>query len=466
MLPIKSSSVFQIFRQTIQSYGLLKRGDKVLIAFSGGPDSTALVFLFCELAPEWDLDLCCGHFNHKLRKSAGLDEAFVRETAERLNIPLYTGRTDVRAEARRSGLNLEEAARNLRYAFLKETARKQGAEKIATGHTRTDQAETFLIRLLRGSGRKGLAGIFPAVDGLIIRPIIRVERENILEYLRQRGIAYREDESNRDRRFLRNRIRLELIPELRQKYSAGIVAQLGRTAEIFQDEERFLENLASEKYASAREIDAGRICLRVERLRSFDRALARRVVRKFLQELKGDLRSVSFKDVEFLCRMKDGDIFSFRSGLSLIREGDRIFLKGVGSVLKYDLVWDGKCRLEIPPLDAVFEARTVNREGFRPEYDDSCRVLLDRDQLDFPLQVRNRRKGDRYRPLNAPGRRKLKEMMRERGILLSDRDRLPVFLSKEKIVWAAGLPVAEDFKITDSTKRVFVIEKDGNVSNP
>lgn len=454
----KSSFVFRVFRKTVQRHGLLKPGEKVLVAFSGGPDSTALVFLFRELSLDWGLELCLGHFNHKLRAGAGLDETFVRETAGRLGLPLFVGQADVRAEARRRRWNLEEAARNLRYAFLKKTARETGAGKIATGHTRTDQAETFLIRLLRGSGRRGLAGIYPAVDDVIIRPLIEVERKHILEYLKERGIACREDESNRDRRFLRNRIRLDLLPELRRKYTDGVVSRLARAADILREEERFLEELTEKAYAETREHSAAGTGLNMTGLSGMDPALARRVVRKYLEEVKGNLRDVTFEDVEALLRLKNGDTASFRNGLYLTREGNAVIKKEKDTAPAYNHLWDGQSALEVKEAEKILKGKILNRQECRPEYDDSRRVFLDRDRLRFPLRVRSRREGDRYRPLNAPGRRKLKEMMRERSIRRRDRDRLPVFLSKGEVVWAAGLPAADAFKITPATQRVFMIE--------
>ncbi len=214
-------------RKTIERHGLAGTGDKILIACSGGADSTALLEVLLRLRDALSLRLALAHFNHLLRRTAGDDEEFAAEQARRHGLPFYLGREDIRAYAAEAGLNLEEAGRERRYEFLRTAAARVGANRIATGHTMTDQAETVILRILRGTGPTGLGGISPSVDGLIIRPLLDVEREEIEAFLRAEGIRWREDESNRDRRFLRNRVRLDLIPLFKEGLRAGRRAAVG-----------------------------------------------------------------------------------------------------------------------------------------------------------------------------------------------------------------------------------------------
>ena len=230
-------------RKTIDEYSLLEKGDKILIAYSGGADSTGLLLSFLELREEMGLELFLGHFNHKLRSSADEDERFVKNMAQKYSLPLFVGSKDVRSYAKKHRLNLEEAGRKLRYDFLKRIALKIGATRVATGHTMNDQVETFFMRLMRGSGLRGLSGIFPAVEKVIIRPLIQVKREEIEFFLKKKEVDFREDESNFDRRFLRNRIRLDLIPYIQKDFNPEIVTRVERFVSLLQAEEELLEEM-------------------------------------------------------------------------------------------------------------------------------------------------------------------------------------------------------------------------------
>lgn len=453
--------ILERIKKTIQEYKLLEKKDRILIAYSGGVDSTGLLNLLLELCEEWSFELFLGHFNHKLRQKADEDEQFVRRVAKKYSLPLHVGSKDVRSYARQKKLNIEEAGRELRYDFLKKTALKIGGAKIATGHTMTDQAETFLMRLMRGSGLRGLGGIFPLVEGMIIRPLIHVEHKDIEAYLKGKGIKFRIDESNLDRRFLRNRIRLDLIPYIQEDFEPEIVSSLGRIASIIREEDGLLEKIAQETTKKAVLKKNNRISLEVKPLSSLPRALARRVVRNFISELRGNLREISFGDVESVLGLREGKEFPLRKDHVLRREKDQIFLKGrIPPKIRYEYRWEGKGSLDIKELKLKFEGKKIKRgKSFSLDFDDQTSAFLDLGKLKFPLLVRNRSEGDRYQPLGAPGQKKLKEIMRAKGIPLSERERRPVFLSEDKIIWILGLPVSEKFKVEKGTSDIFAIKK-------
>jgi tRNA(Ile)-lysidine synthase len=449
-------------KRTVDRFKLLKKGDKVLIACSGGPDSMGLLAVMLELRPVYSLQLSLAHFNHRLRRSADRDERFVIETARRHNIPLYLRREDIRSYALKQGLNIEEAGRRRRYEFLRATAARIGATKVATGHTLNDQAETVLLRLLRGSGPGGLAGIAPMVDGLIIRPLLDVERSEVEAYLKEKKISFCEDESNQDIRYHRNRIRLRLIPYLQKHYEPGIVRNLARLAEIAREDEEWATKIAGRRMQKALILSKGRFQLDAALLAAFPPALARRCVREFILRLKGDLRRISLENVEAVRGLGEGGELHLPGGLVMVREKSRIFLKDRrAKPASYEHVWDGKRALEIGEAGLRFAGKKVAAgTAARIHFADDRRAYLDAGKLRLPLVVRSRREGDRYRPLGAPGRKKLKELMRAKAIPLRDRSSRPVFLSRGEIVWVLSLPVADEFKVTPDTKTLFVIEKE------
>jgi len=458
-----ASRVFAAFRRTALDGRMIVPGDRVLAAVSGGPDSVALVALLLKLREEMPLEVRLAHFNHRLRDEAGEDERFVEGLARRWVLPLAVEAADVRSFAAKKKLNLEAAGRDLRYRFLRRAASASGATKIATGHTMTDQAETVLMRLMRGAGLSGLAGIAPVVAGEpcpVVRPLIAIAGPDIRAWLEAEGIPFREDPSNRDRRFLRNRIRAELLPELERHFEPQIVGHLARLAAIAREDDELLGGFVNE-LADEFIVRKGRdVSLDLKNLPSLLPALARRVAREYLRALTGGLRDVSYDDVESLLALGEGKDLPLRKGLVLRREAGRIGPKKrrppAGS---YEVRWDGRGELALPA--AGLTLRGVRRKADRARTsfrsDDRTGADLDAASLEFPLVVRSRRPGDLYRPLGAPGRKKLKELLRAKGIPAADRDRLPVILSRSEIVWAPGLPIGQKYRITGATSSIFSI---------
>ena len=239
---IRFLTMLKRIRKTIADCSLLEKGDHLLVAVSGGPDSVALLRVMALLSPEYELRLTTAHLNHGLRGAeAKKEEEFVLSLCAGMGIACISKTVDIRMLQKGSGMSLEEIGREERYRFLDETAETCGAWKIATGHHRDDQAETVLMNLLRGSGLEGLKGIPPMRDGRIIRPLLHVGRREILEFLNREGLTYMMDSSNLSPLFLRNRIRQELIPELTLRYNPGVVEALSHTAEIIRREDDYMQ---------------------------------------------------------------------------------------------------------------------------------------------------------------------------------------------------------------------------------
>jgi tRNA(Ile)-lysidine synthase len=459
----RAADVFTVFKADNLVRRMIVPGDRVLVACSGGPDSVALAALLLKLREGMPLEIRLAHFNHRLREDAGEDESFVRSLAGRWVLPLVVGSRQVKSYAAKKKLNMEEAGRELRYGFLRRAAAETGATKIATGHTLTDQAETVLMRLMRGAGPTGLAGIAPVLSGEpcpVVRPLLGIARPDLQGWLAAEGIPFREDPSNLDRRFLRNRIRAELLPELERRYEPRVAAHLARMAAVVREDDELLGAFVRE-LADEFIVRKGRDAfLDLKTLPLLLPGLARRVAREYLREIKGDLRDVSYHDVETLLALGEGKDMPLRKGLVLRREGGRVGLKRTGPRTgAYEVSWDGRGELVIPAAGLAFRGARRKAEAGRPSLvrDDRAGADLDLGGLEFPLVIRNRRPGDLYRPLGAPGRKKLKEILRAKRIPAAGRDRLPVFLSRGEIVWAPGLPVAEKHKVTGTTRTIFSV---------
>ena len=469
--------IYKKFRKTVLGARLIEPGDKVLAALSGGQDSMALLELLLELRREIPIRIAVAHFNHKLRPGAGEDEAFVKAVARRRRVPCVTGSRNVRLFAKRRRLNLEEAGRELRYEFLRKTARRIGATKIATGHTLTDQAETVLMRIVRGTGLQGLGGIPARPDRGLIRPLLDIERAETEAFCRRRGIPFRTDETNLDRRILRNRIRLETLPAF-ARVDPAVVRHLGRLSALARDEEELLETVTSTAWQELARREGDAYSLDAGALGLVPRALARRIVRRFLYEHAGDLRGFGFDDVEDILALKEGKERPLGKWRVVRREAGRLILERPGKrpgAAPFEVRWNGKGRLELPGARGAFRGSIIERgkgalpapdgkkrtllKARMPAYDDKKRALLNMAPLEFPLTVRSRRPGDKYRPLGAPGTKKLKEILRAKKVPRADRDTLPVFLSGKHIVWVPGLPVAERFRLKPRTSHIFIIEK-------
>ena len=286
--------------KTISRYNMLPSGARVAVAVSGGPDSVCLLHLLCELAPQFHLTLSVAHFNHKLRGDASdSDERFVAELATSLGLAFHRADADLRA----AGGNLEQAGRRGRRDFFTELIREGVADRVALGHTRDDQAETVLFRLLRGSGLAGLAGIYPLTEGGLIRPLIDVTRAEVIEYLRGRGLAWREDATNRDPRFARNRIRHDLLPQLRREWNPRLNEALAHLADLAQEEERWWSAEMDRLAADALTGRNSGVEMRASMLVAAPRAAARRLVRQAIAQAKGDLRRIEYEHVESILEL-------------------------------------------------------------------------------------------------------------------------------------------------------------------
>jgi tRNA(Ile)-lysidine synthase len=444
---------------TIKKHSMLSEKEKILVGLSGGPDSVCLLNVLNNLKNKFMLDLHTVYIDHGLRPEEIPGEIeFCKNLCDNLNIPFITKSIDVKSHAKNQKINVQEAARELRYKILTETAYEINAHKIALGHTADDQLETFFIRFFRGSGPTGLAGI-PPVRGNIIRPLIETERMEIEEFLDEQRINYIIDSSNLKKDYLRNRLRLSFIPEIK-KINPHIAQTVSRTMEILREEEKYFELIVTKTLMKliCRKTDS-RIELFLIPLEAMEKVILRRVLRRAIDATKG-LRGMEFIHIE-------GVIDLIKQG----RQGDRIYLpKGLRVIKNYStLVFTSEIpqRLGIFTLNApgevvLKESRAViiasREDNVDSHGDGKTMAVFDADKTGTVLVVRPRKNGDFFHPMGFGKRKKLQDYFVDEKVPRDERDAIPIVVSGNDIVWVAGFRGDERFKVSEDTKSFLKLE--------
>ena len=433
----------------IAQHDLLRAGASAVVGVSGGADSVALLHMLTALAPSMGFTVCAAHFNHGIRGAAAdADEAFVQRLCARLGVPLFCGRADVPSLAESRGQTLEQAAREARYAFLEEARVHFGADVIAVAHHMDDQAETLLLHLARGAGLAGLVGMKPR-RGRVIRPLLPLRRSEIEAYLSQEGLSFCTDETNLLRDSTRNRIRLDVLPYLAEHVNPAIVPALCAASELLAQDEAYLCEAAGQRLLS---VQRGENAYDRAALAALPPALLGRAVRMALAAAGAE------KDIE---RTHVEQVIALLQG----RTGARLYLPGVDVWVDYALLCVGRLPEEAPepfevPLVRAGETRTEKgvflAEEVPPERFVRDPFIACFDLAKLPaegLSVRSRRPGDRFFPLNAPGRRKLKEFFIDRKVPRAERE-VPLIACGQEILFVPGFSVADTVKVDAKTARI------------
>ncbi|MEJ2315218.1 MAG: tRNA lysidine(34) synthetase TilS [Nitrospirota bacterium] len=444
--------------ETIRKYSMLSGGETVLVGLSGGPDSVCLLSVLHALAPGMELSLRAVYVDHGLRpEDTPAEIDFAGDFCLKLDVPFGVRQISPRQYAEEQGLSLQDAARALRYEALEDAAIESAAHRIAIGHHLDDQVETFFMHILRGSGPRGLSGI-PPVRGKIIRPFIETERKDIEAFLDGEGISYVVDHSNLKHDYLRNRLRANIMPVLKE-VNPGIADAIARTTEILRDEERYLElQVTKTLMRLVTRKTGGSIELFLTPLEGLDTALLRRVLRRAVDATEG-LRAITFRHIE--------DVVHLIKGGSA---GDRLYLpRDVRVIKKYSTL----LLTSEPPQKLGTYTISPGEEislreaglalyaymGGEADSDGGADVaVLDADKATFPLTVRARKEGDYFYPEGFGRKKKLQDFFVDEKVPRDERDAVPIVTSGDDIVWVAGMRADDRFVRREDTKRSLVLE--------
>ncbi len=466
-MPALSAFEHTLLKQ-VRQLGLLVPGDRVVVAVSGGADSVALAQVLSAWRERLDLELAVAHVEHGLRGKESLDDAkFVEQLARRLGLPFYLKRINLKPLLRkRQGESVQAVARERRYEQLQAVAREWGGTKVAVGHTQDDQAETVLIAMLRGAGLAGLSGMPARREPCVIRPFLRVSRSEIVQYLDEKSCGFRVDSSNADPKYVRNRLRRELIP-LMKTFNPGVVSVLSRQAAILREEHRYLNEVAK---ASLESVEVGRANDRVvwsrARLLSLPVPIQRRMILLTAEMLWNKPSPLGFEAVDALLQHvvhgTSGSSGRF-AGLDVVREYDRLtFIKvSEGRTRRlqgeWACVWSFPGSIRWPVTGQTIEGGIRETTAIPARRNDAV-AYLDADRFSHELIVRSWKPGDYFFPYGMGGRRKkLQDFFSDTKVHRAERSTVPLVVAPEGILWVGGYRVDHRFRVTEETRRVAVV---------
>ena len=447
-------------KQTILRYEMIHSGDRVIVAVSGGPDSVCLLHLLYDLMDELGIDLVVAHFDHGLRpKEDEAETAFVGDLAQSLALPFDTEKAALGPVVDAS---IEEKARTARYHFLEKVRATHRAQRIALGHNLDDQAETVLMRLLRGSGPSGLAGIPPVRDGVIIRPLIGVPRREIEDYLKGHHCAYMTDSSNLQTEYLRNKIRLQLMPLL-QQYQPRLLERLGDTAELLRAENDYLD-LVADRWLDEIGEKAGEkedeLSFPVHAFLELPTPLQRRVARQAIKRIRKSLRRIEVCHIRSIHHLAQAEkpqgALHLPKGLVIQKSYDQLIFsdRAQKEPPSFHYLLKGPGTYALEEIGKTLTLVEIQKSGVLDPGHSPWTVYLDASKLRYPLIARSVRPGDRFMPLGMRGHKKVKDFFMDLKVPSKVRRATPILLSGDTPLWLAGFRIDDRFKLRPDTKKI------------
>lgn len=442
-------------KKNISANSLIDEKDRILVGLSGGPDS---IFLLYILHNYFNNQLIIAHINHKLRGvDSDLDEKFVRTISQKLKIPLYVIREDIRKLSNENKKSIEEVGREVRFSFFDKTLKVENFNKIALGHNLDDNVETILINFIKGSGTKGLIGI-PEKRGNIIHPIINIKKEEILKFLEENKIEYRVDKTNFEIDFLRNKVRNYLLPIIEKEFNKNFKEKILSLSNILKVEDRFLDNLVENIKNDLMEFENDFIKIDNKKFQKLDLSLKRRLIRKAIDYFNRDLREYPLEHIDKVISLenkKTGKEIELPFDLIAVKDKNKIIIEKKGVEIP-------NFYIEIPDI-GLYELAGMKIELTLVEkiskVKDIFTSFFDYDKIEFPIKFRKPKFGEKFKPLGLKDEKKIQDFFVDNGIPKSVRWNLPILLDKkDDILWIVGVRISDDYKVTNLTKRVICIK--------
>ena len=449
----------------IQDNNLIESGDKILVAISGGPDSVCLLNILFKLKEELNIEIGAAHLNHMLRdEDAFKDEEYVKELCEKLDIPCFVKRVDIDKYSREKKLSSEMAGREARYDFFDEIIRKNGYNKVATAHNANDQAETILFRLMRGTGIEGLCGIKVYRDK-IIRPILCLSRKEVEEYIDSNNLQPRIDKTNFEKIYNRNKIRLDIIPYIKDNFNEDIIQTLNRMSVLLQKDNEFIEKSAISFYKKYCIEQPDYFIIKKEIFKEHESILTR-VIRYALAKFSKTHYDFEMKHIYEICSLAKKNSGKF------INLPNKIYAENIyGDIYIKEKANNNNLHVQNEIIiktkdinkkrvifnDYTIEFSVINNDLNLDFKKDRMVKYFDFDKINDHISLRNRRNGDKIIPLGMSGNKKLKDIFIDMKIPKEDRDYIPILCFDENISWIIGIRVSEGYKVNKKTKNILKI---------
>lgn len=451
--------------QTINKYNMISKGDSIIVGVSGGPDSISLLHVLHSIRDKYSIHIHAAHLNHMLRgKESDLDTEYVKFFCSKLGIPCSVKYVDINKLSAETGMSTEEAGRKARYEFFSDLAKEIGATKIALAHNMNDQAETILMRMMRGTGIEGLCGIKPVRDDIYIRPLIETPRSEIEKYCEENKLAPRIDSSNLEPVYMRNRIRLELIPYIKKNFNARIEYSLSQMSRLLSEDNDFLNEYVNNIYGIIVKIKGQNVMIDADLLKPYCISIKKRVIRKAILDVKGDLIGIESKHVELSLSVAEegstGSAVELPGGLKAVKSYNYLQIMHSDSenpcTFSYSLCIPGG--IYINETGARLDSEII--ENLPEDYKKSSRFIkyFDCDKIEGTLTVRCRQEGDYIVPLGMRGRKKLKELFIDNKIPKNERENIPLVAAGSEVIWVIGHNINDNYKIINGTKRILKLE--------
>ncbi|WP_394885796.1 tRNA lysidine(34) synthetase TilS [Clostridium butyricum] len=446
----------------IKDNNLIKSGDKVLVALSGGPDSVCLLNILYNLKAELNIEIGAAHLNHLLRdKDAFEDEEYVKTLCKSLDIPCFVKRVDINKYSKDKKMSSEMAGRDARYNFFDDIVKDEGYTKIATAHNANDQAETILFRLMRGSGIEGLCGIKVRRDK-IIRPILCLSRKEVEEYIEINNLKPRIDKTNFEKIYNRNKIRLDMIPYIKENFNEDIIQTLNRMSVLLQKDNEFIENSARSFYEKHCIEQSDYFIIKKEMFDNKE-AVVTRVIRYALTNFSKTHYDFEMKHIYEICNLaknNSGKAIDLPNKIYAENIYGDIYIKeriNINNIdVKQEIVVN---KNEINGKKIFFDNENIE---FLVLKNDSNLDLnqnnfikyFDFDKINDSISLRKRKNGDKIIPLGMKGSKKIKDLFIDMKVPKEERDCIPLLCFDENISWIVGIRVSEEYKITNKTKNI------------